>query len=45
MTDDTLMKSLRVPEIMEGETRGLVPVVLNQGEKLYVARADFQDTH
>lgn len=31
-----------IPDLMEGETKGLVPVVLNQGEKLYVARADFQ---
>ena len=31
-----------IPEAMMGETEGLVPVVLNRGEKLYVARPDFQ---
>jgi hypothetical protein len=31
-----------IPEAMKGETDGLVPVVLNRGEKLYVARPDFQ---
>jgi len=30
-----------VPKGLEGETCGLVPVVLNQGEKLYVATTDF----
>jgi hypothetical protein len=30
------------PEAIRGETEGLVPVMLDQGEKLYVARADFQ---
>ncbi len=31
-----------IPEFLKGETKNLVPVVLNQGEKLYVARPDFQ---
>ena len=30
-----------VPKGLEGETEGLVPVVLNKGEKLYVATTDF----
>ena len=30
-----------IPAAIEGETAGLVPLVLEQGEKLYVARADF----
>lgn len=30
-----------VPKGLEGETGGLVPVVLNKGEKLYVATVDF----
>ena len=30
-----------VPKGLEGETDGLTPVVLNKGEKLYVARTDF----
>lgn len=30
-----------IPATMEGETEGLVPVVLNKGEKLYVATTDF----
>lgn len=30
-----------VPKALEGETSGLVPVVLNRGEKLYVATTDF----
>ena len=31
-----------IPGLLEGEVDGLVPVILNRGEKLYVARADFQ---
>jgi hypothetical protein len=31
-----------VPKGLEGETRGLVPVVLKQGEKLFIARTDFK---
>lgn len=31
-----------IPDLLQGETEGLAPVILNQGEKLYVARADFQ---
>ena len=34
--------SFTIPGLLNGETKNLVPVVLNQGEKLYVARADFQ---
>jgi len=30
-----------IPEQMADEAEGLVPVILNQGEKLYVARPDF----
>jgi hypothetical protein len=30
-----------VPKALEGETKDLVPVVLNRGEKLYVATTDF----
>ncbi len=30
-----------IPKGFEGETEGLMPVVLNKGEKLYVARPDF----
>lgn len=30
-----------VPKGIEGETTGLIPVVLNKGEKLYVATTDF----
>jgi len=31
-----------VPKGLEGETKGLAPVVLNKGEKLYIARTDFK---
>ena len=30
-----------MPKGLEGETKGLVPVLLNRGEKLYIARPDF----
>lgn len=30
-----------IPTFLEGETEGLAPVVLERGEKLFVARADF----
>ena len=39
---EKMSSEFEVPELMEGETNGLVPVVLHLGEKLYVARADFQ---
>ncbi len=39
---EALAGEFAIPDLMEGETRGLTPVVLHQGEKLYVARADFQ---
>ena len=29
------------PDALEGEAQGLVPVILNKGQKLYVARTDF----
>jgi hypothetical protein len=29
------------PDALDGETDGLVPVILNKGEKLYLARTDF----
>jgi hypothetical protein len=38
---EKMSPEFEVPEFMKGETDGLVPVVLNQGEKLFVARADF----
>ncbi len=31
-----------IPDLLKGETINLTPVILNQGEKLYVARPDFQ---
>ena len=39
---EQMASSFVIPELLEGETKNLVPVVLHQGEKLYVARADFQ---
>ena len=33
--------AFKIPDGLEGETQGLVPVVLNRGEKLYIARPDF----
>ena len=33
--------SFIIPAGLEGETRGLVPLILNRGEKLYIARPDF----
>ncbi len=38
---EAMADEFRVPAKLDGETDGLVPVVLNQGEKLYVARPDF----
>lgn len=38
---ESLVDAFRVPVALAGETDGLVPVVLGQGEKLYVARPDF----
>ncbi len=38
---EKIAKELIIPEGLEGETKGLAPVVLKQGEKLYVARPDF----
>ena len=37
---DRLAGDFVIPEAIRGETAGLVPVVLNKGEKLYVARPD-----
>ena len=31
-----------IPKTLEGETKGLEPVMLEQGEKLYIARTDFR---
>ncbi len=39
---DKMALEFYIPDAMKGETEGLVPVVLNRGEKLYVARIDFQ---
>ncbi len=39
---EKLYSEFTIPELIKGETEGLVPVILNQGEKLYVARPDFQ---
>jgi len=39
---DKLAHEFIIPELLEGETKGLVPVILERGEKLYVARNDFQ---
>lgn len=39
---EKLADSFKIPDQIKGETKNLVPVVLNQGEKLYVARPDFQ---
>ncbi len=39
---ERMEREFTVPEGMAGETEGLLPVVLEQGEKLYVARPDFQ---
>ena len=36
-----MVADFTVPAELSGETDGLVPVVLNRGEKLYVARPDF----
>ena len=38
---DKMVSEFEIPDGLEGETEGLVPVVLNKGEKLYVARTDF----
>ncbi|MCX7591475.1 MAG: hypothetical protein N2255_07590 [Kiritimatiellae bacterium] len=37
---EKLVGLFRIPTTLEGETEGLVPVVLERGEKLYVARPD-----
>jgi hypothetical protein len=36
------VSEFRIPDGLSGETEGLIPVVLEKGEKLFVARADFQ---
>ena len=38
---DKLADQFTIPEAMEGEFDGLLPVILDQGEKLYVATKDF----
>ncbi len=35
------VKEFTIPELLQGEIKNLVPLILNQGEKLYVARPDF----
>ena len=37
---ESMAGDFMIPEGLRGETDGLVPVVLNRGEKLYVARPD-----
>ncbi len=39
---EQLASDFEIPDFLTGETEGLAPVVLNQGEKLYVARPDFK---
>jgi hypothetical protein len=39
---DKYAPEFAVPESIRDETRGLVPVILNQGEKLFVAKPGFQ---
>jgi len=36
-----LASSFKVPDGLDGETAGLVPVVLNRGEKLFIAHPNF----
>lgn len=38
---EAMAAEFTTPATLEGETDGLVPVALEQGEKLYVARTDF----
>jgi hypothetical protein len=38
---ETMASGFTIPRKLKGETDGLVPVILNQGEKLYVATTDF----
>lgn len=39
---EKMASEFHIPELLKGETKNLAPVILNQGEKLYVARPDFQ---
>lgn len=39
---DQKAQEFTIPDLLKGETKNLAPVILNQGEKLYVARPDFQ---
>ena len=39
---ENMATDFSIPKLLKGETNKLVPVILNQGEKLYVARPDFQ---
>jgi hypothetical protein len=39
---ENMVTDFSIPKLLKGETNKLVPVILNQGEKLYVARPDFQ---
>lgn len=38
---DKMVGEFEIPKGIEGETEGLVPVILNKGDKLYVATSDF----
>ncbi len=42
---EKLVDEFAIPKGLEGETQSLVPVVLNKGEKLYVATKDFGPCH
>ena len=39
---EKLAGDFKIPELIKDETNKLAPVILNRGEKLYVARIDFQ---
>ena len=38
---EAMADEFEIPDELEGEVDGLAPVILNKGEKLYVARTDF----
>ena len=38
---EKMVCEFKIPDGLQGETDGLIPIVLNKGEKLYVARPDF----
>lgn len=39
---EQMVSEFKIPALLAGETDNLIPVILKQGEKLYVARPDFQ---